>query len=45
MKQRNMNFRQTKSERNAEGAYSNYKKGLVKNIKNENLKLANKKVK
>lgn len=39
MKQRNFNFRQTRSERNAEGAYSNFKKGLVKKLKIDNLKL------
>ena len=32
VKQRNINFRQTKSERSAEGAYANFKKGLAKKL-------------
>lgn len=44
-KRRNFNFRQSGSERSAEGSYSNYKKQSVKSMKNENIKLANRKVK
>ena len=39
MKLRNFNFRQSRSERSAQGAYSNYKKELVRFTKLENVKL------
>lgn len=38
MKARNLNFRQTKSERVAERSYSNFRKGLVKMFKNKFIK-------
>lgn len=38
-RQRNFNFRQTRSERSAEGAYSNYRKGLIRLTKMESIKL------
>jgi len=37
-KQRNYNFRETRSERSAEGAYSNFRQRLVRSLKVENLK-------
>lgn len=38
MKQRNINFRQSHSERNAEGAYSNFRKGIAERMKIKNLR-------
>ena len=38
-RRRNYNFRQTKSERRAENAYSNFRQRLVKSLRIENLKL------
>ena len=39
MKQRNFNFRETNSERKANSAYGNFRKGLVKKLKIDYLKL------
>jgi hypothetical protein len=39
MKQRNVNFRQTRSERSASSSYGNFRKNLVKKLKIDSWKL------
>ena len=45
VKQRNINFRQTTSERSAQGAYANFKKGLTKKLSFKGKTLFNPKLK
>jgi len=43
MRQRNINFRQSNSERAGESAYSNFRKSLIRKLRIDNLKLKIKK--